>query len=56
MKMQCFYIVEGSMFKLLCWRMPCVPKKIGDGPIKWLLLGRRENINENQLWVQPFTN
>jgi hypothetical protein len=32
--------------------MPCVPKKIGDGPIKWLLLGRSENINEKQLWVQ----
>jgi len=24
----CFYLVEGSMFKLLCWRMPHVPKKM----------------------------
>jgi hypothetical protein len=40
----CFYLVEGSVFKLICWRMLYVPKKlvmgqsIGDGPIKWLLL------------------
>jgi hypothetical protein len=24
----CFSLVEGSMFKLLCWRMPHVPKKL----------------------------
>jgi hypothetical protein len=30
----CFYFGDGSIFKILCWGVPYVPKNIGDGPIK----------------------
>jgi hypothetical protein len=32
----------GSIFRLLCWGVPHVPKNIDGGPIKWLFLKREK--------------
>jgi hypothetical protein len=33
---------EGSIFRLLCWREPHIPKILENGPIKWFLLGKKK--------------
>jgi hypothetical protein len=37
---------ERSIFRLLCWGVPPCSKNIGDGPIKWLLLGKKTPKNK----------